>query len=287
MEKELNYENVYNRLVTKTGRYIKENNLKSMILGISGGLDSTVVSAIAYEVSKKFDIEFIGVELPSSTNSFEETLSSAATTSAFCENNKKLNISTFYNTIADSCFSLNDGKSNLVSLGNIKARLRMIFLYDLAQTHKGIVLDTDNLTEHYLGFWTIHGDVGDFNPIGGLWKTEVYELAKWIRDNKYEVNSAQYIALDKAINITPTDGNGVKEGGDLAQIAPGYTYTDVDKVLKFIVYNPTFSPDELSQFVNDEFNGDNNTVSGIFKRYRNSEFKRKQLPIRIARNELI
>ena len=41
-------------------------------------------------------------------------------------------------------------------------------------------MDTDNLTEHNLGFWTIHGDVADYNPIGGLWKHEVYELCKYI-----------------------------------------------------------------------------------------------------------
>lgn len=61
---------------------------------------------------------------------------------------------------------------NLVSLkrtpiadGNIQARLRMIYLYNLASIHKGLVLSTDNQTEYQLGFWTIHGDVGDFNPI--------------------------------------------------------------------------------------------------------------------------
>lgn len=67
---------------------------------------------------------------------------------------------------------------NLVSLkrtpiadGNIQARLRMIYLYNLASIHKGLVMSTDNQTEYQLGFWTIHGDVGDFDPIQDLWKT--------------------------------------------------------------------------------------------------------------------
>ena len=281
-----NYFQIYNRIINSTGKYVKENNLKSMILGISGGLDSTVVAEIASEVSRKFNVDFIGIELPSITISFEETLSSSMTVAAFCRNDKKLNISTFYNEISNACNNLNENKSNPISLGNIKARLRMIFLYDLAQTNKGIVLDTDNLTEHYLGFFTIHGDVGDFNPIGGLWKTEVYELAKWIRDNKYEKNSAQYIALDKAINITPTDGNGVKEGGDLAQIAPGFTYSEVDKLLQFCLYKNSYSDDEYEEFINEVFNGNKEIADGVIQRFKNSEFKRKHLPIRITREQL-
>ena len=51
----------------------------------------------------------------------------------------------------------------------------MIMLYNAASIFKGLVVDTDNLSEHYLGFWTMHGDVGDFKPIGKLWKTEVYD----------------------------------------------------------------------------------------------------------------
>ena len=105
-----------------------------------------------------------------------------------------------------------------------------------------------------------------------------------IKDNPGEFNRCQFAesALRAAINIKPTDGNGVTESsnefqpssGDLDQIAPGYTYANVDNALKFFIYNPTFSPGEFTQFVNTEFNGDKDTVKGIYKRYRNSEFKR-------------
>lgn len=61
-----------------------------------------------------------------------------------------------------------------IANGNLQARCRMIHLYDLAGIHGGLVMSTDNQTEYQLGFWTIHGDVGDFDPIQDLWKTEVY-----------------------------------------------------------------------------------------------------------------
>jgi NH3-dependent NAD+ synthetase len=122
--------------------------------------------------------------------------------------------------------------STALSQGNIKARLRMIYLYNIASVTGGLVMDTDNLTEHNLGFWTIHGDVADYNPIGGLWKHEVYALCKYLFTEVFtDEQSVQHQALKSAYGITPTDGNGVAAGGDMAQIAPGHTYEEVDDIL--------------------------------------------------------
>ena len=298
---ERDYSQVYEQIIKQTGEYCNKYNIKSMVLGLSGGLDSTVCAAILREVSKQYGVKLIGISLPCSTNSRIERSTAATCGDCFCDEYKEVNLQDLYLLTKAKC-DTEIGESTRISQGNLKARLRMIMLYNTASINNGIVIDTDNLTEHYLGFFTIHGDVGDFKPIGKLWKTEVYELANYvlglytkkienmnanralIKDNPGEFNRCQFAesALRAAINIKPTDGNGVTEStnefqpssGDLDQIAPGYTYADVDKALKFIVYNPTYTPDMLTQFVNDEFKGDMSTVSGIFKRYRNSEFKR-------------
>lgn len=295
------YSQVYEQIIKQTGEYCNKYNIKSLVLGLSGGLDSTVCAAILREVSKQYGVKLIGISLPCSTNSRLERSTAATCGDCFCDEYKEVNLQDLYLLTKAKC-DTEIGESTRISQGNLKARLRMIMLYNTTSINNGIVIDTDNLTEHYLGFFTIHGDVGDFKPIGKLWKTEVYELANYVMDlytkkledmeanraliheNPGEFNRCQFAesALRAAINIKPTDGNGVTEStnefqpssGDLDQIAPGYTYADVDKALKFIVYNPTFSPDELSRFVNDEFNGDMSVVNGIFKRYRNSEFKR-------------
>lgn len=68
---ELNYEHVFDVLVDKTAEYVTENNLKAMVLGISGGIDSTVVAAICHEVSKKTGIPLIGRSLPIKNKSDE------------------------------------------------------------------------------------------------------------------------------------------------------------------------------------------------------------------------
>ena len=281
----MEYCKVFNNIVDGTCKYLQNAGLESMILGISGGLDSTVVAAIGQEVFKRTGIKLIGISMPTSTNKLDESISADLTLEAFCNEAKEFSINGVYKMMQDYVDSLNGNKSTNISRGNIKARLRMMFLYDLASVNKGLVLDTDNMTEHNLGFWTIHGDVGDFNPIGGLWKSEVYKLTEWIRDNHCEKDSIEYSALDKAIKLTPTDGNGVAEGGDMAQIAPGKTYEDVDKILKFITSNPYRSPQDVDDFINNQLNGDSETYNRVLKRHLNSEFKRKQLPIKISRED--
>ena len=71
-----------------------------------------------------------------------------------------------------------------IRIMDIRARNRMQYLYYLAHLHKGVVLDCGNHTESCLGFTSLHGDVGDYGIINGLWKTEIYELSNWIIDNE-------------------------------------------------------------------------------------------------------
>lgn len=140
-----------------------------------------------------------------------------------------------------------------IRMGNVKARLRMIHIYDLAQQHKGMVLSTDNFTELMLGFWTLHGDVGDYGMVQNLWKMEVYELAKWIAENDYGVDTEGYTAIMECIEATPTDGLGITSS-DVEQLG-AKNYAEVDAILK----------EELLHA------GGEHTVA---KRKRASEFKR-------------
>lgn len=295
-----NYDRVFANICKGMYEYIKKYQIKSLVLGLSGGLDSTVCAALCDFVVRDFNvtnngykIKLIGIGLPCNTNTKEET-DNEQLASSFCDNYYHYNLQSLYENALKSCESTMPSSTN-ISKGNIKARLRMLYLYNAASVNNGIVIDTDNLTEHYLGFWTIHGDEGDFNPIGALWKTEVYELAKYIvelyekeleslHSDKYDETLKKIQALKNAISITPTDGNGVKEGGDLAQIAPGYTYNDVDKVLKRYVYwdlIDDFDIDSEDDIIDEIYNDtgiDIDTIQGIIKRYHSSGFKRKHRP---------
>lgn len=99
---ELNYEHVFNVLVDKTAEYVTSNNLKAMVLGISGGIDSTVVAAICHEVSKKTDIPLIGRSLPIK-NKEDEFSVSELVGEAFCDEFKVFNLSNSYYAVYSSC----------------------------------------------------------------------------------------------------------------------------------------------------------------------------------------
>lgn len=309
---ELNYEHVFNVLVDKTAEYVTSNNLKAMVLGISGGIDSTVVAAICHEVSKKTDIPLIGRSLPIK-NKEDEFSVSELVGEAFCDEFKVFNLSNSYKaSLFDLCADaglIKDCKgydwywvSDLEELtgrtpianGNLQARCRMKHLYDIASIRKGLVMSTDNQTEYQLGFWTIHGDVGDFDPIQDLWKTEVYGLANYLRDrykskalealhNDYKETCDKYRAMSYAVysscKLIPTDGLGISNS-DLEQIG-ARTYYDVDRVLQTLICKASPENDKLQDSLEQELGRE--VVHKIIKRHTASEFKRKKAPIYISR----
>ena len=323
---ELNYEHVFNVLVDKTAEYVTSNNLKAMVLGISGGIDSTVVAAICHEVSKKTDIPLIGRSLPIK-NKEDEFSVSELVGEAFCDEFKVFNLSNSYKaSLFDLCADaglIKDCKgydwywvSDLEELtgrtpianGNLQARCRMKHLYDIASIRKGLVMSTDNQTEYQLGFWTIHGDVGDFDPIQDLWKTEVYGLANYLRDrykskalealhNDYKETCDKYRAMSYAVysscKLIPTDGLGISNS-DLEQIGAKSYDEDDDILSRYIPFNEYRQKHGELLHPHDEMaesdcwsqlcvrHGED-VVNKVWSRHLASEFKRKKAPIYISR----
>lgn len=281
----LDYEKVFNNLVNGISKYVKDNNIKTLVLGISGGIDSTVTAALCKAAIDKGinNVVLAGFSLMCSTNQDDEVNAASLVGKEFCTTFNEENLQGVYETVEDFCKgTIHNVDATPISRGNIKARLRMLTLYDIASRTRGLVVDTDNLTEHFLGFWTIHGDDGDFDPIGGLWKHEVYGLAKWIKENVYKDSKA----LEASIALIPTDGNGVKAGGDLAQIAPGKTYDDVDEILHaWVGLDPRIKKDVVaSDYQHGVFKAlcekhGKETVEMVIQRSIRSEFKRRQRPI--------
>ena len=292
----MDYRKVFETMIFQMQKYLEDNNLFAMILGISGGLDSTVTAAICHEVEKRNpELKFIGISLPCSSNTNEENDSAIQCMKAFCKEGQYWteNLQKEYMLMRATCSQRH--LMTTIGQGNIKARLRMTYLYNEANYFKGLVMDTDNLTEHYLGFFTIHGDVCDYNPIGGLWKHEVYELAEFIRDYyKYEndvLNTKKVHALDAVLRIRPTDGNGVNDLGDMGQIAPAFAhdknidaYKKVDDIIMTYLDYVGRHPDEFNSMMNELYeNHGRETVDGVIHRIKSTEYKRKGLPVVIDR----
>ena len=307
MKKITDYSKVFSTLVECTKGYICSNNLKCMVLGISGGIDSTVVAAICHEVSRQTGIPLIGRSLPTKYNKEGEITTADLVGKAFCNDYEEVNIQKWY---YDSWYFNEHGSEyNAIAAGNIQARLRMIYLYNLASINKGIVMDTDNLTENNLGYFTIHGDVGDFNPIGGLWKTEVFALASYIRGYYHfeaqvhsnpkliEEASNKAIAIEESLKLKPTAGLGITDS-DLDEIGAD-SYEQVDSILQEIIAWKKFKLKQgfyafSNEMTCDDFLEDQQMldtpypiIEAVAKRHFASSFKRRQLPIKISRNEIV
>lgn len=208
--------------------YIQHNKLKSVVLGLSGGIDSTVSAVICHLATKDTpDVAFIGRSLPIKYQAAPRVIIAEELGEILCDDFAEVNLSKMYRGFREFFYdNEEESKANTISDGNIMARLRMMYLYQLASNYKGMVIDTDNMTEHMLGFYTIHGDVGDYNVgISHLWKHEMWEVAEVL---KHYVPAAADV-IQKSINQQPTDDN--TSGTDLDQIAPGATYGDVDFIL--------------------------------------------------------
>jgi NAD+ synthetase len=210
----------------KTAAYIMDNQLKSLVLGISGGIDSAFAAALLRPVCDFTNTKLIGRSITIETNKEDEIERSKLVGSLFCHDFQYLDYTSVYEVYAQEIPKDSNTSLSNLRMGNCKARLRMICLYDLAQLNRGMVISNDNFTEYLTGFWTLHGDVGDYAPFLHLWKTEVYLAAQFLCK---ELTKEQSDALKQCIDAVPTDGLGISTS-DLEQLGTE-TYQEVDQIL--------------------------------------------------------
>jgi len=172
--------------------YATQAGMTTLVVGISGGIDSAVVSALCARTG----INTIAVTMPIRQRPELHDLSmrhGAWLTSNF---NNVQHITIDLTSVFDTFENQLSLYNNLLGLANSRARLRMTTLYQIAQSSQGIVVGTGNKVEDFgVGFYTKYGDGGvDISPIGDLFKTEVWNLGKELG------------VLQDIIDAPPTDG---------------------------------------------------------------------------------
>lgn len=188
----------------------KQARNKSVVIGLSGGLDSSVLAYLATEALGKNNI--YGLLMPSSTNR-KEDVKFAELVANFLEiRHETINLDEIINDFQKTGYF-----KNRKSLGNLKARIRMSLLYGIANETNSLVLGTGNKSEIMVGYFTKYGDSGaDLLPLGGLYKTQIKKIALLI--------NVPIAIIDRA----PTAG--LWEGQtDEAEL--GITYEKLDKIL--------------------------------------------------------
>lgn len=229
-----NYQKAVDNIRQDLKNYIIKNNIKSLVLGVSGGIDSGLCTALARPVCDEIGIELIGYSIRIQTNKDEEIERAKKIGDYFCTNFSEIDLTGLFLTQAKEIegdeYDPEGDKEYKIRMGNIKARSRMIYLYNQARKHNGMVLSTDNYTELLLGFWTLHGDVGDYGMIQNLWKTEVYNMAKYLAEEYSKAGDEEKAgALIACVDATPTDGLGITNS-DLDQLGAS-NYEEVDNIL--------------------------------------------------------
>jgi len=237
-------------IVTDLIEYKTKYNVENVYVGISGGIDSAVTALLF----KQAGYNVTGVMLPIHQDHDELDRSREFCTERLDDYIERDLSNFFDHTIIELIDSIvHDGiEDDLIRQGNIRCRLRMILLYDIASKNNGLVAGTDNFSELALGFWTLHGDVGDVSPIQALTKSwEVPALA-------------EHLGVPQSIvEAVPTDGLGIANG-DEDQL--GFSYLEFDTAL-FSILRGDVDTDELT----DE---DRAIVEAVADRVRSTTYKR-------------
>ena len=216
MNRIIDYENLSKEIQNWIIDYVKEHNLNSLVVGVSGGIDSAVVSTLC----AKTGIPTIAVGMPLNSKPKNTRLSQLQLN--FLSN---LNVKTFEYDLTKTFKSfeslMSDTFNSDLSCANSKSRLRMVTLYHIATTVKGIVVGTGNKVEDFgVGFYTKYGDGGvDISPIADLYKTEVRALGRYLG------------VPQEIIDATPTDGLWDDDRNDEEQI--GATYEELEWAMEF------------------------------------------------------
>ena len=197
--------------------YMKSSGMNVFVVGVSGGIDSAVVSTLAAET--RYNVFALG--MPIHQDPKQESLSDAHLKWL---SEKYVNVESvkidLTNTFETFRYNLERHATDNHALANTRSRLRMVTLYQFAGQYKGIVVGTGNKVEDYgVGFYTKYGDGGvDIAPIADLYKTEVWELGK-------------HLGVDsRIIEATPTDGLWNYRRSDEDQL--GTTYVALEEAME-------------------------------------------------------
>ncbi|KKQ27209.1 MAG: NH(3)-dependent NAD(+) synthetase [Candidatus Levybacteria bacterium GW2011_GWA2_37_36] len=173
-----------NKITSFIKTTLKEQGFKKVVLGMSGGIDSATTFRLLKEAIEPANI--LIAHLYYFESKLEDFKSSLQKANIPNENIYELPIK---NAVGELRKTLNIPEEDRLRLGNVMARIRMIILYDLAKKNDALVLGTEDKSEFYLGYFTRFGDeASDIEPIRHLYKTQVYQLAKYLGVPKEIVN---------------------------------------------------------------------------------------------------
>ena len=226
-------ERLYKALVLGLRDYVNNNKFPGVVLGLSGGIDSALVAAVATDAFGPDLVQAIMLPSPYTGN---ESLNDAKETAQLLNinySNLKINdaMKIVENILGD--FKGPSFKSGITE-ENIQSRLRGLLLMALSNRYGYMVLATGNKSEYAVGYSTLYGDMcGGFAPIKDVWKTDVFKLSEWRNNNFSDLFKGPKgkVIPDNIINKPPTAE--LRENQKDTDSLPEYNI--LDEILKGLV----------------------------------------------------
>ena len=252
----------YSACVLALRDYVQKNGFTKVLLGMSGGIDSAIVAAIAVDALSSQNVSLIA--LPSRYNS-DESMNDALE----CTKNLQINLEVISIEMTFSAMLMSLGEISDLARENIQSRIRGNILMAISNSSSALLITTGNKSEMACGYATLYGDMcGAFNPIKDLYKTRVYELANWRNENIPE------IALHQKKNLIPqnilTNAPTAELRHDQKDSDSLPEYEILDKILFALIEEQK----SIAQIIAAGFEED--VVKKIAKLFYASEYKRRQ-----------
>lgn len=259
-EKKSNTEQVYQALVLGIKDYFKKSGFSKATLGLSGGIDSAVVCALACEALGAQNV--IGVLMPSKYSSDHSVKDAEDLAKNLGCKSTIIPIETVANAFEETLAAEFKGLEANLAEENIQARSRGVIMMAMSNKFGYILLNTSNKSEGAVGYGTLYGDMcGAISVIGDCYKTQVYQLAEYINRER-EIIPINTITKSPSAELRPDQ----KDSDSLPD------YDVLDKIL----YEYIEMRKSSKQIVSDGF--DEALVNRILKMVNRAEFKRYQTP---------
>ena len=267
-------ESIFNALVLGVKDYAKKCRFQTALIGLSGGIDSALVTVIASAALGNKNV--FCYSMPSKWSSEGSKVDAQELARRLQINLETIPIHQIHNSFQSELMKNLNFRLFGITNENIQSRIRGTILMAIANSNNQLLLSTGNKSEMAVGYCTLYGDMnGGLSVIGDLYKTNVFNMCKWL-DSSESTRAREHYGLPYKLEII---GDEILNKPPSAELGPNQLdtdslppYSELDKILKGII-------EEKKDLKHLEIEGHKKElILKIFSLIKNAEFKRKQAP---------
>lgn len=258
-------EQITNATVVGLGDYCKKSGLESIVLGMSGGIDSAVAACVACEAIGSENV--LGISMPSKFSSNHSISDAEYTCNALGMEYLEHPIAQMHNATLSTIGKMLDS-GHAVASENIQARLRAIIVMGHANAQSRMAIATGNKSELSQGFCTLYGDMaGGYAPLGDVWKMDVYAMAEFFNQRAESTGNTKPVS--ESTLTKPPSAELAEDQVDEDVLPP---YDILDGILRLHIEKNLTATGII------ETGYDKTVVESVLQRLGNNEHKRWQMP---------